>query len=90
MDNEAGLEHLSRCTTQDVDVLLIVSNMRAASVQAAFRIHELSKRLALRIGKQFLVLSDFDDDAAVRIKAEAQGMGLQLVGSVPLIPGCAN
>ena len=26
MDNEAGLEHLSRCTTQDIDVLLIVSN----------------------------------------------------------------
>src|SRR5271157_31065 len=60
MDNEAGLEHLSRCTTQDVDVLLVVSNGLPVSLQAAFRVHELTKKLALRIGAQYLVLNDFD------------------------------
>ena len=58
LDNEAGLEHLSRCTTQDVDVLLIVSNATPVALQAATRIGELTKKLALRIGEQYLVLND--------------------------------
>ena len=64
MDNEAGLEHLSRCTTQDVDVLLIVSDGLPVSLQAALRIRELTKRLALRIGEQYLVLNDITTDVA--------------------------
>jgi len=60
MDNEAGLEHLSRCTTQDVDVLLIVSTGLPVALQAASRIRELTKKLALRIGGQYLVLNDME------------------------------
>jgi CO dehydrogenase maturation factor len=83
MDNEAGLEHLSRCTTQDVDVLLIVSNGLPVSLQAALRIRELSKRLALRIGGQYLVFNDVDLADVGRIEAKAQRMGLELLGAVP-------
>jgi CO dehydrogenase maturation factor len=83
MDNEAGLEHLSRCTTQDVDVLLIVSNGLPVSLQAAFRIRELTKRLALRIGGQYLVLNDVDLADVSRIAAQAQRTGLELLGAVP-------
>jgi CO dehydrogenase maturation factor len=83
MDNEAGLEHLSRCTTQDVDVLLIVSNGLPVSLQAAFRVHELTERLALRIGGQYLVLNDVDLTDEARIKAKAQRTGLELLGVVP-------
>jgi len=83
MDNEAGLEHLSRCTTQDVDVLLIVSSGLPVSLQAAFRIHELTERLALRIGRQYLVLNDIDRTDAARIEVKAQQMGLELLGVVP-------
>jgi CO dehydrogenase maturation factor len=83
MDNEAGLEHLSRCTTQDVDVLLIVSNGLPVSLQAALRIRELTKRLALRIGGQYLVLNDVDLAEVGRIEAKAERMGLELLGVVP-------
>jgi CO dehydrogenase maturation factor len=83
MDNEAGLEHLSRCTTQDVDVLLIVSNGLPVSLQAALRIRELSKRLALRIGGQYLVLNDVDLAEVGRLEARAQRTGLELLGVVP-------
>ena len=84
MDNEAGLEHLSRCTTQDVDVLLIVSNGLPVSLQAAFRVHELTERLALRIGKQYLVLNDVDLTDEARIKAKAQQTGLEVARRGPL------
>jgi CO dehydrogenase maturation factor len=83
MDNEAGLEHLSRCTTQDVDVLLIVSNGMPVALQAASRIHELTERLALRIGEQYLVLNDVDVDDPAWLQERAQRTGLKLLGVVP-------
>jgi CO dehydrogenase maturation factor len=87
MDNEAGLEHLSRCTTQDVDVLLVVSNGLPVSLQAASRIRELTKRLALRIGGQYLVLNDLDVASGVVAQGQAlrlaQQTGLELLGVVP-------
>jgi len=83
MDNEAGLEHLSRCTTQDVDVLLIVSNGTPVSLQAASRIRELTKRLALRIGGQYLILNDMDLAGVDHLKVKAQQTGLELLGAVP-------
>jgi len=83
MDNEAGLEHLSRCTTQDVDVLLIVSNGMPVSLQAAFRVRELTKSLALRIGEQFLVLNDVSVTDQAWIEERAQRTGLKLLGVVP-------
>lgn len=84
MDNEAGLEHLSRCTTQDIDVLLIVSNGHPASLQAAARIRALTEKLALRIGRQYLVLNDATDaDDEAWCAEQARRTGLELLGIVP-------
>ncbi|MBI3947156.1 MAG: AAA family ATPase [Armatimonadetes bacterium] len=55
IDNEAGMEHLSRRTTQDVDLLLVVSELSAASLRAAGRIRELAESLELKVGKALLV-----------------------------------
>jgi len=83
MDNEAGLEHLSRCTTQDIDALFIVSNGTPVALQAAFRIQELTKKLALRIGKEYLVLNDINGSDEIRIREAAQKAGLELLGVIP-------
>jgi CO dehydrogenase maturation factor len=84
MDNEAGLEHLSRCTTQDIDVLLIVSNGHPASLQAAIRVRQLTEKLALRIGGQYLVLNDaMDSGDAAWCAEQARLTGLELLGVVP-------
>ena len=84
MDNEAGLEHLSRCTTQDIDVLLIVSNGHPVSLQAALRIRQLTEKLALRIGRQYLVLNDaMDADDETWCAEQARQTGLELLGIVP-------
>ncbi len=50
MDNEAGMEHLSRRTTNDVDVLIAILNPTAPSLRAAKRIVALSRELPIKIG----------------------------------------
>jgi len=57
MDNEAGLEHLSRRTTQGVDLLLMVSDGHPVALQSAVRIHQLADELKLQIGRRFLVIN---------------------------------
>jgi CO dehydrogenase maturation factor len=52
VDNEAGMEHLSRRTTNDVDYLLVVLNPTMPSLRAAERILELSRQLPIRIGRR--------------------------------------
>jgi len=58
MDNEAGMEHLSRRTTRDVDVLLIVANPTVVSLRSAERIYEISHKLSLNIKKRYLVINE--------------------------------
>jgi CO dehydrogenase maturation factor len=57
MDNEAGLEHLSRRTTRDVDFLLIVSDFSQRGIVAAARVVELTKELKTRVKRMGLVLN---------------------------------
>ncbi len=57
MDNEAGMEHLSRGTTQDIDELLIVSNHSVKGVRTLARIQELVKELKLRVKHESIVIS---------------------------------
>jgi CO dehydrogenase maturation factor len=49
MDNEAGMEHLSRLTTKNVDVLLIVADTSRRGLQAGLRIHNLAKDLNIGV-----------------------------------------
>ena len=58
MDNEAGMEHLSRRTTRDVDFLLFIANPTAVSLKSAGRIYETSKKLKLNVKKEYLILND--------------------------------
>jgi len=57
MDNEAGLEHLSRRTTNYVDVLLIVSDPTVRGIKTAARVRDLSKEMKLKIGKIYLIVN---------------------------------
>ncbi|MFQ5855029.1 MAG: AAA family ATPase [Anaerolineae bacterium] len=83
MDNEAGMEHLSRCTTQDIDVLLITSSDTPVALQSAVRIHQLVDNLTLRIGKRFLMLNNLNGTDLERLQAHVAKTGLELLGIVP-------
>jgi CO dehydrogenase maturation factor len=49
IDNEAGMEHLSRRTTNNVDLLIIVSEATALGIVTARRIYELAKGLPISV-----------------------------------------
>ncbi|UCE41295.1 MAG: AAA family ATPase [Candidatus Aminicenantes bacterium] len=57
IDNEAGMEHLSRRTTQKIDCLLLISDPSTRGVRAAGKISKLLFELDTRVGKKLLVLN---------------------------------
>lgn len=57
MDNEAGLEHLSRRTTNDVDHLLITSDPTQRGLRTVKRVLDICDELKLQIKKKGLVLN---------------------------------
>lgn len=61
IDNEAGMEHLSRRTTKDTDFLFIVSDATKAGVLTAERIKRMSDELELKTGTNCLILNRIQD-----------------------------
>ncbi|RLA79671.1 MAG: hypothetical protein DRG33_03620 [Deltaproteobacteria bacterium] len=83
MDNAAGMEHLSRRTTRDVDVLLVVSDHSMKGVKSAARIAELAKELDLKIGRIGLLINRAPGEVDRRLMKEAEGAGLEILGVIP-------
>ena len=82
-DNEAGMEHLSRRTTQDVDVLLVTARDDPVSLRAAGRIAVLAGELGLRVGSRYLVVNDVAGEPALAAAEEIVGAGLPTIGWIP-------
>jgi CO dehydrogenase maturation factor len=85
MDNEAGLEHLSRRTTQDTDLLLIVSDSSVRGIMTAGRIGELVNELNLNVKRTVLIVNRVQDgtsdDKSLRQAIGRQGV--EFAGFVP-------
>ena len=86
MDNEAGLEHISRRTTKDVDCLFVISDSSARSVRSAGRVNELVKQIKTRVNKIFLILTKASEADAESLKEEIARTGLELAGVIPNDP----
>lgn len=83
IDNEAGMEHLSRRTTHKVDLLLIVSDPTVKGVQTAKRINELVDELHLDIEKRVLIINRVSESDGARLKNLAEGYGITVGGLIP-------
>ena len=81
MDNEAGMEHLSRRTTRDVDTLLITANPAPVALRSAKRIQETAEKLKLKIRKIYLVLNETIGNS--RGEEKMEDVGLPLLGRIP-------
>jgi CO dehydrogenase maturation factor len=62
IDNEAGLEHLSRRTTRSADSLVIVSDASIVGLKSAKRISDLAKELEIDTRNEFLIVNRYDKD----------------------------
>jgi len=80
IDNEAGLEHLSRRTTRSCDVLVVVSDATAVGLHSAKRINELASELDIKIKRRLLIINQQDTEAD---RESLQDSGLEYIGNIP-------
>ncbi|MDO8723457.1 MAG: AAA family ATPase [Syntrophales bacterium] len=83
IDNEAGMEHFSRLTTRDVDLLFILSDSSRRGIITAARIRDLIRELKLNILRVVLVLNRVTGSLEKDILEETGKNNLELAGIVP-------
>lgn len=86
MDNEAGLEHISRRTTNDVDHLFVISDCSARSVRSAGRVNELVKQIKTKVKNIYLILTRATEEDVESLREEIEKTGLKLAGIIPADP----
>jgi len=83
IDNEAGMEHLSRRTTHNVDLLLIISDPAMRGIQTAKRINGLVDELKLEVSRRALIINRIAGNEGGDLKKQAGQLGLSVAGLVP-------
>ncbi|MCK8825849.1 ATP-binding protein [Fuchsiella alkaliacetigena] len=83
MDNEAGLEHLSRRTTQDIDILFVISDSSARGIRSAGRVKNIVDEIDLDVDEIYLVVTKVDEELIEMLEEEIEKTGLELIGTVP-------
>ncbi len=86
MDNEAGMEHLSRRTTRDVDHLLLVSDASLRGLVAAETMVGLSKELEINVRNIHLLINRVQGELPPALRAKAEAMGVPLLETLPYDP----
>ena len=100
IDNEAGMEHLSRRTTRDVDVLLLVSDPTHRGLIAAQHMHEMVPELEIGVGRTYLVVNRLRPtgdrlagpawEMPAPLAQAVEQSGLDLLSTVPDDPAMAE
>jgi len=83
MDCEAGMEHISRQTTRDVDVLLIMSDPTMRGITTAARMKDLIGELRSKIGKVGLIVNRVKGELSPEIKKAIDESNLQIIALIP-------
>ncbi len=87
VDNEAGMEHLSRMNLREIDYLIVVSDPSARGIMTAKRIAELTGPLGVTIKKKCLIVNRVPEepsgDLLAKIREAVQSTDLPLGGLLP-------
>ena len=62
LDNEAGLENLSRRIVKDVDLLVLVTDPSNVGLSTLVRLHKLANEMEMRYGKLALIINRLRTD----------------------------
>jgi CO dehydrogenase maturation factor len=84
IDNEAGLEHLSRRTTRDVDVLFIISDATVRGITTAGRVVSLLGELATKVGRHYLIVNRAAHGLSPELESAIEANGLDLLAVLPV------
>jgi CO dehydrogenase maturation factor len=83
IDNEAGMEHLSRRTTRDVQHLLVVTDPTQRGLVAAERIASFRHEFDIDIESTGLIVNRIDGSLPVPLQERIDKMNIPLLGTVP-------
>lgn len=83
IDSEAGMEHLSRRTANQVDKLLLVSDPTTVSMQAAINAFNTAKKSGLKVKKFSLVINKSKGELGEAMVNLLKKAGLQIDGYIP-------
>lgn len=83
IDNEAGMEHLSRKTVMNIDYLLIISDPSVRGIRSAGKISKLLKELDLRVREKHLILNRVRNSISQTAKNIIEEEGFRLLCSIP-------
>jgi CO dehydrogenase maturation factor len=86
IDNEAGMEHLSRRTTRDVDVLLVVTDPTVRGVKTAESIVKMADELQINVGKSMLIINRAAGDLPAALREAIDGLNIDLAAVIPADP----
>lgn len=85
IDNEAGMEHLSRKLIEEIDTLFLISDCSRRGIQAVGRIRQLVDELNLKVGQIFLIANRAPEGKLSEgIIEEIKKQNLDLIGVVPM------
>jgi len=90
IDSEAGMEHISRQTTRDVDFLLIVSDVTMRGITTAARMKDLIKEMRTKVGKVYLAVNRVKNGLPQEIGKVINDFGLELIATIPEDPNLAD
>ncbi len=83
MDNEAGLEHISRRTSGNINTLLVVVTDNPLSIQSAERVKNVAAAIGSRIENLYAVTNMLGGEKLERVRKRLEGIALPVLCSVP-------
>jgi CO dehydrogenase maturation factor len=86
IDNEAGLEHISRRTAQKIALLVIVSDYSLNGLRAAQRVRDLANEMKLAVGRVVLLINKVPEELSDHFSVALADAGLEPDGYIPADP----
>lgn len=83
IDNEAGLEHISRRTLPQIDQLFLISDASVRGIRSAERVNSLVETLKIKVGAIHLVITKATPQLMEDLAPEIERTGISLIGWVP-------
>ncbi|MBW1636338.1 MAG: AAA family ATPase [Deltaproteobacteria bacterium] len=83
VDNEAGMEHLSRRTSGKVDILFLITDYSLRGLRALSRIHGMLDSLKLDVKELGIIVTRAPDKLSDAFLAEVKEIGVPVVGTIP-------
>lgn len=83
IDCEAGMEHISRQTTRDIDIMLLVSDLTVRGILTAANMKALIKDLRTYVGKIHLIVNRATSPLPPKIAQTIEESELKIIGTIP-------